>query len=52
MKIFIRSVLIILLFQWMGNDAKAQGNYDLNYSIALDTAAHYLNVELTYTNKS
>ena len=51
-KICIQSVLTILLLQWMGNSAMAQGKYDLNYSIDLDTAAHYLNVELTYTNKS
>ena len=47
----ICSVFTILLFQWMGNGAMAQGKYDLNYSVGFDTAAHYLNVELTYTNK-
>ena len=48
----ICSVFTILLFQWMGNGAMAQGKYNLNYSVGFDTAAHYLNVELTYTNKS
>ena len=47
----IRSILTILLFQWMGNGAMAQGKYDLFYTVGLDTAAHYLNVELTYTQK-
>ena len=50
-KKYIRSILTILLFQWMGNSAMAQGKYDLFYTVVLDTAAHYLNVELTYTQK-
>ena len=50
-KKYIRSILTILLFQWMGNGAMAQGKYDLFYTVGLDTAAHYLNVELTYTQK-
>ena len=47
----IRSILTILLLQWMGHGVMAQGKYDLYYSVGLDTAAHYLNVELTYTQK-
>lgn len=48
-KNYICSVLAILLLPWIGCDAMAQGNYNLQYAVGVDTAAHYLNVDLTYT---
>ena len=40
--------LAILLLQFIAFTAAAQKDYDLNYRVRLDTAGHYLNVELSY----
>ena len=43
------AMLFVLLFlQAILAKAGAQSNYELNYTIGLDTAGHYLNVKLDY----
>ena len=41
-------IFVMLFLQVILTKAEAQKDYELNYTISLDTVGHYLNVRLDY----